>query len=74
MAEQDRATKVALRLSDKMGRVSKRLRDNNPVGFGKQLITTSEYRKRWLGMTESERNGEIERQGLDVISDRLSEE
>jgi len=74
MAEQDRATKVALKLSGKMSKVSKRLRDNNPIGFGKQLVTTNEYRNRWLGMTESERNGEIERQGLDVISDRLSEE
>ena len=74
MAETDRPTRVALRLSAKMSAVAQKMRDRNPVGFGKRQLTTPEYRARWIGMSESERQAEMESVGFDDVADRLKED
>ena len=71
MAQEDRSTRVARKLSERMTRVAQNIQGDNPLGLGVQQFTPAEYQRRWMKMTGDERDAAMQREGPDMVLDRL---
>ena len=71
MPEMDKATTVAIKLSDKLAKVSRMMRNKNSLGFGNQRLSTSEYRAKWFKMPKGSRDADINKSGLDTVLGRM---
>ena len=67
----DPSTLVAEGLSRVLTGVQGRIKNDNSVGFGQEEISPVDYIKRILGMTREEKMAEIDRHGIDTVTDAL---
>jgi hypothetical protein len=69
----DTSTLVAEGLSNVLTGIQGRIKEENPVGFGQEEVSASDYKKKLLGMSKAEKMSEIDRHGIEAVTDALRE-
>lgn len=69
----DPSTRVGEGLSELLSNIQDSIKGENPVGFGQEVLSPQEYKKRLLAMSPGERMKEMETRGIDAVTDALRE-
>lgn len=69
----DDSTLAAEGLSEILSGIEESIKENNPIGFGQERLNAQQYQKRILSMSKQERMMEMEKIGIDGITEALGE-
>ena len=69
----DDSTLAAEGFSEILSGIEDSIRENNPIGFGQERLNAQQYQKRILSMSKQERMMEMEKIGIDGITEALGE-
>lgn len=69
----DDSTLAAEGLSEILSGIEESIKENNPIGFGQERLNAQQYQKRILSMSKQERMMEMEKIGIDGITEALRE-
>ena len=67
----DDSTLAAEGLSEILSGIEESIKENNPIGFGQERLNAQQYQKRILSMSKQERMMEMEKIGIDGITEAL---
>ena len=69
----DDSTLAAEGLAEILSGIEESIKENNPIGFGQERLNAQQYQKRILSMSKQERMMEMEKIGIDGITEALGE-
>jgi len=69
----DDSTLAAEGFSEILSGIENSIKENNPIGFGQERLNAQQYQKRILSMSKQERMMEMEKIGIDGITEALGE-
>ena len=69
----DNSTLIAESFSAVLTGIQGRIKNENPDGFGQEEVSPNDYKKRLLGMSKAEKLAEIDKHGIESVTDALRE-